>query len=94
MGTRRMVSDINPRSSEMLFSWGQAVGYLACGLQDFDHPVAHRFYAWNPSETLHSRKNRAYFTSDHEREIADYFWNLFETHALPKLSKLVKKRQL
>ena len=86
----RMVSDVNPRSSELLCSWGQAVGYLARGLQDFDHPAAHRFYAWNPSETLHSRKNRAYFTSDHEREMADYFWNFFETHALPKLSKLRK----
>ncbi|MBK7407760.1 MAG: aminotransferase class III-fold pyridoxal phosphate-dependent enzyme [Saprospirales bacterium] len=84
----RMLSDVHPRSPELLAQWGQTCGHLARALQDFDHPAAHRFQKWDPSQTLHGKQYRPYFQSDTEREIADHFWDLFETVALPALPTL------
>ncbi len=86
----RMLGDVNPRSVKLLNSWGNVCGYFSKIFQGFDHPAAHRFYKWNPSETLHSKKYLEYFTSKDQKEIANYFWNLFELEALPKLPKLRK----
>jgi 4-aminobutyrate aminotransferase-like enzyme/Ser/Thr protein kinase RdoA (MazF antagonist) len=86
----RMLADVNPRSANLLHSWGTTVGLLSRHLQGFDHPGGHRFYHWNPSETLNSKKHRAYIQGEEEGEIADYFWNLFETTALPQLAALRK----
>lgn len=81
----RMLDDINPRSHELLASWGQTTGHLVKALTDFDHPYAHRFYKWNPSETLYSQKFRPYIKEESQLEIADYFWELFTQEALPHL---------
>ena len=86
----RMVVDVNPRSSELLSSWGKAAGLLSRHLQGFDHPAGHRFYKWNPSETLFSKKYHAYFQQTEEVAIADYFWDLFTNQALPHLDQLRK----
>jgi len=79
---------INPWSPEFLYSWGQTCGLLSKALQGFDHPAAHRFYKWNPSTVLHTRKFLPYFQTAQQKEIAQYFWNLFESQALPKLPSL------
>lgn len=84
----RMLDTANPRTESLLENWGTISGHLSKALQDFDHPVAHRFYNWNPSETLHMRQYRDYFQSAEEREIANYFWSFFEKEALPQLEYL------
>ena len=81
--------ELNPRSPDALLSWGKTCGLLSKHLVNFDHPVAHRFYKWNPSETLHSKKNSEFFNDD-EKVLAEYFWKLFEEQALVKLSSLRK----
>jgi 4-aminobutyrate aminotransferase-like enzyme/Ser/Thr protein kinase RdoA (MazF antagonist) len=86
----RVVNEVQPRSVAVLESWGKTCGKLSKALQDFDHEEAHRFYKWNPSETLQSRPLAQYFKTKDEKEIANYFWNLFEQETLPKLSKLRK----
>ena len=86
----RMLSEVNPRSPELLESWGKTCGLLSSHLKGFDHPAAHRFYKWNPSETLYSKKYRQYIQGEKELEIADYFWDLFEKNALPYLTDLRK----
>lgn len=86
----RMLSEVNPRAASLLYSWGKTCGLLSQHLSGFDHPATHRFYKWNPSETLFSKKNRPYFQNEEELEIADYCWNLFETKALPYLPPLRK----
>lgn len=86
----RMLADANPRSKSLLEDWGKTCGLLSKNLAEFDHPAAHRFYKWNPSETLYSKKFRTYISDEEQLELADYFWNLFEKSALPNLSTLRK----
>ncbi|MFK7806917.1 MAG: phosphotransferase, partial [Saprospiraceae bacterium] len=87
----KMLSEARYRSPELLQSWGATCGLFSKALEDFDHPTAHRFYKWNPSETLYSRtKFREFIKDEQQLEVADYFWNLFETTALPHLPKLRK----
>ena len=82
----RMVDEVNPRSPKLLEHWGKTAGHLALALKDFDHLSAHRFYKWNPSETLFSKKQLPYIHGVEEQEIAQYYWNLFEKETLPKLA--------
>lgn len=84
----RMLDDINPRTDELLRQWGQTCGHFSRTFSSFDHAAAHRFYKWNPSETLYSRQYRSYITEPTRVEIADHFWNLFEREAKTKLQGL------
>ncbi len=84
----RMLSEVNPRTPELLQNWGRICGHLCKALQDFDHPVAHRFYKWNPSETLFSKQNLKYFGGAEEKKIASHFWDYFERETLPLLGDL------
>lgn len=86
----RMLEKVNPRTPKLLNDWGRCCGNLSKALQNYDHPGAHRFYKWNPSETLHSRKHQRYFTSEAQKEIANYFWDHFEKKTLDKLPALRK----
>ena len=86
----RMLADANPRTANLLQDWGKTCGLLSKNLQGFDHSAAHRFYKWNPSETLFSKKFAQYIAAAEQQEIANYFWNLFEKEALPKLPNLRK----
>ncbi len=86
----RMLGDVNPRTDELLGQWGQICGHFSRTFVDFGHAAAHRFYKWNPSETLYSKQYRKYITEPDRVEIADHFWDLFERVAKPKLSKLRK----
>lgn len=84
----RMLDNVNPRTSALWNDWGKTTGQLRAALDDFNHPYAHRSYAWNPSETLLSQPYAAYFTTDEQREIANYFWALFTEQTLPQLPAL------
>jgi 4-aminobutyrate aminotransferase-like enzyme/Ser/Thr protein kinase RdoA (MazF antagonist) len=86
----QMVDDVSPRSSGLLNSWGKTCGLFSKYLTGFDHPGAHREQKWNPTETLSAKKYRSYFQSKHQLEIADYFWDLFESEVTPKLVSLRK----
>ena len=84
----KMLDDVNPRSPKILKDWGKTAGQFAVALHDFDHPAAHRFYKWDPSETLFSKKFEQYIYGPGKKEIAEYFWQLFEKETLPKLTSL------
>ncbi|MFT6808766.1 MAG: 4-aminobutyrate aminotransferase-like enzyme/Ser/Thr protein kinase RdoA (MazF antagonist) [Saprospiraceae bacterium] len=86
----RMLADVNPRTRELYYCWGKTVGQLTKAFEGFDHEEAHRFYKWDPSETLYSRQYLEYIHKDQHKEIAIYFWNLFESETLPKVSHLRK----
>ena len=88
--TGRLLESVTPRSYALLEEWGKTMALLTKSLKDYDHPAAHRFYKWNPSEVLYSKKYKDYFSSDSRREIANYFWDLFEKNALPFLPTLRK----
>jgi len=86
----RMLDEVNPRTPKLLQDWGQLIGKVAFALKGFDHPAAHRTYKWNPSETLLSKKYQRHISGKEESEIAQYFWHLFESTTLAKLSHLRK----
>ena len=86
----RMLNEVNPRTSTIYQNWGTLIGELSLALDGFDHPAAHRFYKWNPDETLWSKKYQDHIVGEEENKIATYFWDLFEFTTLPKLSNLRK----
>jgi 4-aminobutyrate aminotransferase-like enzyme/Ser/Thr protein kinase RdoA (MazF antagonist) len=86
----RMLAEANPRSEHLFQSWGESCGLLSRHLQGFDHHAAHRYYKWNPSNVLDTKKYRPYFKDFEALSIADYFWDLFEKRALPQLPQLRK----
>ena len=69
----RVVDSINPRTDEVLQNWGKAIGQLSTHLQGFDHEAAHRFYKWNPSETLFSKKYLSYIQENTQKELLTTF---------------------
>ena len=80
----RMLSQVNPRSDRLLESWGSTAAQLVKSLQDFDHPYAHRVYKWDPSKALHARRHLTHIEPSY-RPLANYFWDLFEEQAVPRL---------
>jgi 4-aminobutyrate aminotransferase-like enzyme/Ser/Thr protein kinase RdoA (MazF antagonist) len=84
----RVVASINPRTNALLQNWGKTVALLSKNLQDFDHSAAHRFYKWNPCETLYSHQYSTHFQTKEQKEIANHYWNYFEKKTLSKLSTL------
>ena len=86
----RVLADVHPRSESILQQWGQTVAHLSKALEDFQDPYAKRFYKWNPSETLSSRKHAIYFETVEQKEIAEFFWVYFEKTTQAKLSNLRK----
>jgi len=86
----RMLSDVNPKTSEMYYSWGEICGELSSVLKGFDHLGAHRFDKWNPSESLYSKRYIDHFDDPEKVKMAEYFWALFEKSTLPALPELRK----
>lgn len=84
----QVVDDVNPRTNPLLQNWGKTVALLSKNLQDFDHSAAHRFYKWNPCETLYSRQYSTHFQTEEQKKIANHYWNYFEKNTLSKLSTL------
>jgi len=84
----RLLAEIKPRTPALFRHWGMICGKLSQVLKTFDHPGAHRFDKWNPTEALHSKTYAKYFHDTEEQQLADYFWNLFESQALPKVKDL------
>jgi 4-aminobutyrate aminotransferase-like enzyme/Ser/Thr protein kinase RdoA (MazF antagonist) len=83
-----MLDDINPRTKDLYFSWGATCGTLSKSLSSFDHPGAHRFDKWNPIESLYSKKYYDYFENVSQKELANYFWKVFEEHVIPVVGEL------
>ncbi|NND31729.1 MAG: aminotransferase class III-fold pyridoxal phosphate-dependent enzyme, partial [Saprospiraceae bacterium] len=86
----RVIDEVNPRSAILFESWGNICGLLSLHLSGFDHPYAHREYKWNPSLCLNQKVNRHFISDAEQLELVDYFWELFETKALPQLGSLRK----
>lgn len=84
----RMMVEVNPHSPKFLNSLGRACGWMSKSLSDFEHPYAHRFYKWDPSQALHSRDLKQYMQGEEQHALAAYFWQLFEEKALPLLPSL------
>jgi 4-aminobutyrate aminotransferase-like enzyme/Ser/Thr protein kinase RdoA (MazF antagonist) len=85
----RMLEEVNPKTPALLRDWGRTCGHLSQALKDFDHPAAHRFYAWDPVQTLFSRQHLPLMSAE-QQEIANFFWDRFEKQSQPLIGSLRK----
>ncbi|MGK0315333.1 MAG: 4-aminobutyrate aminotransferase-like enzyme/Ser/Thr protein kinase RdoA (MazF antagonist) [Saprospiraceae bacterium] len=83
-----MLDNIKPRTKDLYLSWGNTCGTLTKCLSSFDHPGAHRFDKWNPIESLHSKKFINHLVNEEQKELAVYFWNIFDEFVTPAIGEL------
>lgn len=84
----RVFADVNPHSTLLLYKLGEMCGKLSKGLSGFEHPGAHRFMKWDPSQALWTGKHLNKFEGA-KHDIVSYCFDLFEK-TQPKLTTLRK----
>jgi 4-aminobutyrate aminotransferase-like enzyme/Ser/Thr protein kinase RdoA (MazF antagonist) len=78
----RVFAKVNPHSPQVLFGLGEMCGKLCASMQKFDHPSAHRFMKWDPSQAAWVKEHLPKFENK-KKEITSYFYSLFETKVVP-----------
>lgn len=78
-----------PHSAALLFKVGAFCGSLCRALKGFDHPGAHRFMKWDPSQASWIRPHLEKFSGE-RRAMAHYFYSQFEEFVVPELESLPK----
>lgn len=85
----RVLASVNPHSPALLFHLGEMCGNLCLALQDFDHPGAHRFMKWDPSQAAWVKEHLSKFEGE-RKETVQHFYSLFEREGLPCFPRLRK----
>ncbi len=80
----RLWADLQPKSANLLASLGQTLGLLSQGLENFDHPGAHRQLKWDPSRAGWTASHLSAIEDEAQRSIAAYFLELYEQELLPR----------
>jgi len=83
----RVFAKVSPHSYPLLFRLGEMCGNLCIALKDFDHPAAHRVMKWDPSQAAWAKVHLSMFSGE-RKEIAEHFYSLFETIAVPAFPHL------
>ena len=86
----RCLADVCPHSPALLENLGEMCGKLSAALTGFDHPAAHRFLKWDPSQAAWTRGHIDKIVGKDKKEIARYFFQLFENQALPLFDEIRK----
>ena len=81
---------VNPRNKHLFRAWGAACGQMSNALQGFDHPFAHRHFRWDPSQVLDTRTMIKYVDDGGQKDLLEYYWNLFIEEVEPLRGKLRK----
>ncbi|MGD9396466.1 MAG: aminotransferase class III-fold pyridoxal phosphate-dependent enzyme [Candidatus Thorarchaeota archaeon] len=87
----RVMSSVNPHSSDLLIDFGRFVGSISKSLADFAHTVAHRDFYWDlkkASSTI--EKFKEHIPDSEKRELVDYFLNLYQNMVEPRMGELRK----
>ena len=85
----RCFADVSPHTPELIEQVGEMCGKLCAALAGFDHPAAHRFLKWDPSQTAWTRDHLAKIAGTEKQALAAWFLQLFETQALPDRKSVV-----
>lgn len=85
----RVFANVNPHSPQLLFRLGEMCGKLCMALKEFDHPAAHRFMKWDPSQAEWIKQYLSAFSGD-RKALAGYFYALFQDNAVSAFSRLRK----
>ena len=83
------LADVKPHSDTLLERVGELCGKLCRAFDGFDHPAAHRFIKWDPSQVRWTKECVGLFSNE-EHTLATYFLDLFEKQAFPLLPVLRK----
>ncbi|HRI59846.1 MAG TPA: aminotransferase class III-fold pyridoxal phosphate-dependent enzyme [Saprospiraceae bacterium] len=86
----RCFADVSPHTPELLERVGEMCGKLCAALADFDHPAAHRFIKWDPSQAAWTSDHLSKIAGEDKQALAEYFYQLFEQQALPLFPDLRK----
>jgi 4-aminobutyrate aminotransferase-like enzyme/Ser/Thr protein kinase RdoA (MazF antagonist) len=73
----RLWSSVNPVNDALLYSLGEEAGRLSKALVGFDHPLAHREFAWDVAQAGWTREYTQLFSED-KKETATHFLKLFD----------------
>src|SRR5688572_23027866 len=73
----RVLADVKPHSPTLLYKVGEMCGQLSKSLSGFDHPAAHRFMKWDPSQAGWIKDHLDKFKGE-RKDIATYCYSLFE----------------
>ncbi|WP_103069188.1 aminotransferase class III-fold pyridoxal phosphate-dependent enzyme [Aquimarina sediminis] len=84
----RIWSSVNPQLNSLRHSLGEQCGLLTNALQGFDHPKAHRIFAWDIAQSLWTTKHLNLFKGE-EKNIILFFQDKF-TSIQDSYSKLRK----
>jgi 4-aminobutyrate aminotransferase-like enzyme/Ser/Thr protein kinase RdoA (MazF antagonist) len=84
----RCFADVNPHTPVLLEKVGELCGKLSRALLGFDHPAAHRFMKWDPSQAAWTGEHLTKIAEGEKQALARYFLDLFEKIAVPLLPQL------
>ena len=84
----RPLALVNPHSKALLKETGKVLGQLSRALSDFNHPAAHRFLKWDPSQAAWTTSELHHIQDPDRRSLALYFADLFDKKAGPLLPGL------
>ncbi|MFM7155877.1 MAG: phosphotransferase, partial [Bacteroidota bacterium] len=85
----RCLGEVKPHSAVLMERVGALCGKLCRAFDGFDHPAAHRFIKWDPSQASWTKEFAGLFREE-EYALASYFLDLFEQKAVPLLPALRK----
>jgi 4-aminobutyrate aminotransferase-like enzyme/Ser/Thr protein kinase RdoA (MazF antagonist) len=86
----RCLAEVNPHTPALMAQVGAMCGKLSKGLLKFEHPAAHRFLKWNPSEAVWTKDFFHKIKDNRKRLLVDYFFQLFEKEGVTRFPKLRK----
>ena len=84
----RVFAEASPHTPELLERVGALCGKLSAALSDFDHPSAHRWIKWDPSEALWTKEHLHAIDNPAKNKLATWALELFQKNALPRLPQL------
>ncbi len=84
----RPLAQVNPHTPELLYHVGAMLGKLTRAFASFQHPAAHRFLKWDPSQALWTKTHLSRIGDPVRQDLAAYFADLFEREAAPLFPKL------
>lgn len=87
----RMWSSVHPITDAILKTMGQVCGRVAKGLEGFEHQGAHRTnFRWDNTNLDWVKTHLQYVETTEQKELVQYFMDLFESDILPILDTLPK----
>ncbi len=84
----RCFAEANPHTPALLEKVGALCGKLSAALADFEHPSAHRWIKWDPSQASWTKDQLGAILDPDKKALAEWALDVFEQKALPHLPQL------